>query len=178
MARFLVGMLVGIAIAFGYVRYDIALPDWLALPDRLKGNLISTAAEVDLYDLERDAATRSRALETYFAHRAIDAARVDAESGHPFLNALYRKRAVREARTLTGEWSAYELALAKPELRRVLEKRYATTESELLKKRMLAGSLEKQTFLKQWIAANIGEDGGDILAILRRIAADPALPAD
>lgn len=170
MIRFFLGVLFGIAVAFGYVRYDIDLPGWLGLPDRLKGNIISTAAEVDLYDLERDAATRRRALETYFAHRATDAASVDAEAGHPFLNALYRRRAVHEARTLTAEWSAYESILAKPALRAELESRYGTSNDDTLKRRMLAASLDKKLFLKQWLAANGNSEDADQLSVLRRLA--------
>lgn len=171
MTRFLIGLVVGAALAFGYVRYDVALPAVLQLPDRLKGNVITTTIEADLYAIGGDAGVRRRALETYFANRAADAAKVDAEAGHPFLAVLHRQRAQREARILAGEWSAYGTSLAKPELRTVLERRHGTTDEEALKRHMLAASLDKTPFLKQWLAAQPGQDGSDLLATLRRLAA-------
>lgn len=168
MARFLIGVLFGVVLSVGYVRYELELPAWLQLADRLRGNLVSTAIEAELYDLDRDAASRRRALEVYFDHRAADAAKLDAEAGHPFLTALHRQRAAREARALTAEWSAFGAVLAKPELRSALEKRHATADDDTLKRRMLAASLKGKPFLERWLAAN-GGDGADLLATLRKI---------
>ena len=171
MARFLVGVLIGIAMAVGYVRYDSGLPGWLQLSERLRGNLVSTAIEGDLYDLDRDAAARRRALEVYFDNRAADAARVDGEAGHPFLEVLYRRRAAHEARLLLGEWTAYDAALAKPALRAGLEKRHGTADTEALKAHMLADGLAKKPFLVRWLAREGEAATGDLRARLKTLAA-------
>ena len=52
----------------------------------------------DLYDLDKPLDARKRALEIFFQNRPQFAAEVDAEFVHPFLNALYLKRMIREAR--------------------------------------------------------------------------------
>ena len=171
MGRVLLGVLIGIALAVGYVRYELALPDWLLLPDRLRGNIVATAIEDALYDLDADPDKRRRALEVFLDNRAADAAQADAEAGHPLLAALHARRASREARLLAGEWPAYAAALAKSELRAALERRHATTDEETLKRRMLAAGLDGKPFLKRWLERHPPAAGEDLLATLRRLGA-------
>ena len=149
--KFLIGVLAGAALSFGYVRYNVELPGILQLPDRARGNLISTAIEDQLYDLDADAATRRRALEIYLANRAADAALADAEAGHPFLSALHRARARREARQLLLALPAFDETLAKPALRSALERKHGTRDANVLKQRMLADALARKPFLKRWL---------------------------
>lgn len=177
MAKFLSGIVLGALLALGYVHYDWELPDALQLPARLQGNLISSATESELYDLDGDAATRQRALEVYFANRAEDAAKLDAQAGHPFLDALMRTRAQREARQLLMNPSGAEMALSKPALRAALERKYATTDVEVLKRAMLMEALQERTFLKAWLEKTDGVVTADNLAEkLARAARDPTLP--
>lgn len=65
MLKFILGVLFGAGLAVGYVRYSIELPEYLQLTDKLRGNLVSTATEGELYDLGRDIETRRRALEIF-----------------------------------------------------------------------------------------------------------------
>jgi hypothetical protein len=123
MSRFLLGLVIGIALSFGYVRWGIKLPDFLTLLEQLRGNIVSTAIEEDLYNLDQPIQTRQRALEVFFESRAKFAVETDAEYGHPFLNALYRKRATHEARLLRGQWDAFDEAMGKPALRSALERK-------------------------------------------------------
>ena len=154
MSRFLLGLVIGIALSFGYVRWGIALPDFLTLPERLRGNIVSTAIEEDLYDLDQPIETRRRALEIFFESRAKFAVAVDAEYGHPFLNALYRKRATHEARLLRGQWDAFDKALDKPALRSVLERKHGVTEDVALKQAMLFSAYQDKPFLVRWVVEN------------------------
>lgn len=154
--KFLGGIALGAALAFGYVRWNLSLPKWLELPELLKGNLISTATEADLYDLDKPLNVRQRALEVLFQNRAAFAAEVDAQMGHPFLNALYRKRIIREARQLKMQWSAFDKALAKPALRAALERQHGTKDSLALKRRMLMRGLKEKPFLAKSIALKTG----------------------
>ena len=176
MLKFILGVLFGAGLAVAYVRYDLELPEYLQLTDKLHGNLVSTATEFELYDLEQDLAKRRRALEILFANRADFAVEVDAQFGHPFLKSLYRRQAIREARLLRGQWSAYHTALEKPALRERLEQRYGTSDTEVLKQRMLASALAKDyPFLKSWMEKN-GEPTGEseLLDTLTRVGVSPA----
>lgn len=154
MLRFILGTAFGAFLAFAYVQLGIEPPEFLKLPERLKGNLVATAVEEDLYDLDNDQPTRTRALAVYFKNRATDAAKLDETAGHPFLNELYRTRAIREARTLAALWAAYDKVLAKPELRRTLETKHATTDDDALKRAMLLEALAKKPFLSAWLSRN------------------------
>lgn len=174
MPKFLFGILVGAALAFAYVRWGIELPKLLGMPDKLRGNLISTATESDLYSLDQPIENRRRALEVLFANRPEFAASVDAESGHPFLEALYTRRAIREAGALRQEWEALDVTLSKPSLREALEKKHGVRETLLLKQRILLSSLEKYPFLKQWIErSHPNLDEHTLPSILDDISARP-----
>lgn len=151
MLKFLLGTATGAVLAFVFVRYDLALPAIFDLPEKVKKNVVSTVVEGDLYDFARDEASRARALEVYFKNRAGDAVKVDAAAGHPFLGALYRARAAREARALAGQWTAYDAALAKPALRATLEGKYGVSDRDELKRAMLWRALDRKTFLKAWL---------------------------
>lgn len=152
MLKFVLGALCGCLVAFGYVRYAIDLPEVLLLPERLRGNLISAATEGDLYDLSLDEMARRRALEVYFHNRPADAAELDREAGHPFLNALHKSRADHEARLLTGELAAFDTVFSKPALRAALERKHGTNDTAKLKRALLAEALDRQTFLKSWLS--------------------------
>jgi hypothetical protein len=152
MLKFIIGTAFGALLAFASVRLGIEPPGILKLPERLKGNLVATAVEEDLYDLDNDQPARTRALAVYFKNRASDAAKLDETVGHPFLNALYRTRATREARTLAALWMAYDEVLAKPELRRTLETKHDTSEDDALKRAMLLEALANKPFLTAWLA--------------------------
>jgi hypothetical protein len=152
MLRFILGTAFGAFLAFAYVQLGIEPPEFLKLPERLKGNLVATAVDEDLYDLDNDQPTRTRALAVYFKNRATDAAKLDEAAGHPFLNTLYRTRAVREARTLAALWTAYDEVLAKPELRSALEAKHGVSDDDALKRAMLLEALAKKPFLTAWLA--------------------------
>ncbi|MBL8558543.1 MAG: hypothetical protein JNM47_07475 [Hyphomonadaceae bacterium] len=153
MLRFFLGVLAGAVLAFGFVRFDLAPPAWFGLPDRVRGNLVSATIEEDLYDLSRAPEARTRALEVYFANRAGDAARHDAQAGSPFLESLYRQRAMREARDLAAQWDAFDAVLGQPALREALERRHGTKDAEALKRAQLFAAYEERAFLRQWYAA-------------------------
>ncbi|MCH9809142.1 MAG: hypothetical protein K0U74_15560 [Alphaproteobacteria bacterium] len=180
MLKFILGVLFGAGLAVGYVKYNVELPAFLQLTDKLRGSLVTSATETELYDLNADIATRRRALEIMFANRPDHAVKVDAEYGHPFLEALYRKKATRQARVLRSQWTAFDVALGKPPLRKRLAERHRTTDTLKLKQRMLVAALNNNyPFLKSWLASKgeaIGE--ADLMATLKRVGVLPvgALP--
>ncbi len=175
MLKFILGVILGAGLAVGYVRYEIELPEFLQLTDKLRGNLVTTAIETELYDLDADIAKRQRALEIYFANRPQKAVEVDAAFRHPFLEALYRTRAIREARLLRNHWDAFDTALEKPELRAVLELKHGASGDLVLKQRMLLDTLERSyPFLARWLKEK-GEPLGEaeLLETAKRIGVLP-----
>lgn len=152
MGRFLLGLVIGVALSFGYVRWGVALPDYLNLAERLRGNIVSTAIEEDLYDLGQPIEMRRRALEVFFESRAKFAVEADAEYGHPFLEALYRKRATHEARLLRGQWDAFDAVLDQPALRSALEKKHGATDDLAIKRAMLFAAYQEKPFLVRWVS--------------------------
>ena len=176
MLKFILGVIFGAALAVGYVRYNLDLPEYLQISDKLRGNLVSTATEGDLYDLGRDIAMRRRALEVLFANRPEFAVEVDQEFGHPFLKALYKRRAIHEARLLRGQWSAFDMGLEKAELRAALERKHGANDPLVIKQRMLQAALAKSyPFLKRWLEQK-GEPAGEgeLLATLKRVGILPS----
>lgn len=175
MLKFIFGVLFGAGLAFGYVRYQVELPEFMQLPDMLRGNLVTSAVESDLYDLDAALDVRRRALEIYLANRPERAVEIDGSFGHPFLEALYRHRAIREARLLKGQWSAFDMALGKPELRQRLEAVHGTADSETLKRKMLLAALGKSyPFLGRWLTkAGEPNDEARLLDTVTRLARLP-----
>ena len=156
MLKFILGVVFGIAAALGYVRWGSGSFEFLSLPDKLRGGVIVGAIESDLYDLDKPHSLRDRALEVLFQNRADYAVKIEKEMGHPFLTALYRRRVIREARQLRGQWSAFDVALDKPALRAAMEKKYGVADPDALKRAMLWTAFEDKDFLASWIAKNSG----------------------
>lgn len=156
MWKFLAGTVAGTALAILYVLFNVQLPTVLQLPASVRGGVITTTTEAQLYDLQSDNAARLRALEVYFANRAQDAVAVDADAGHPFLEALHRARGRHEAQQLSTKWEAYDLVLAQSSLRDALERKHGEVDTIALKQAMLWEAQDEYPFLKQWLAITYG----------------------
>lgn len=173
MLKFFLGLAAGVVVSIAYVLVNFQLPEFVQLPWLLKNSVISSATEDALYDLDNDPAARMRALEVYFANRSADAAALDAAAGHPVLTALMDRRATREARLVSGQWTAFDAALDKPALRGALERRHGTTDTEQLKLAMLMTALEEKPFLKRWLEEHSGPvTRENIRALLAEAAVD------
>lgn len=151
MGRFLAGTVFGLVLSVSYVWYDVALPEWVELPDMFQRSLKAAATDDTLFDVNAPSDMRQRALEVYFATQAKRAAAVDASLGHPLLTALVVKRVRDRARVLNAQWSGYDKALAKPALRKVLVAKYGVADDDRLKRHMLLAALRERTFLINWI---------------------------
>lgn len=176
MLKFLLGVVFGALMSFVYVYYNIQLPAVLQAPDKLRGNLVSTATEDALYDLDAESAAKQRALEVYLANRSDDAAKIDAAFGHPFLAALYRERASHLARQLSMSWHAFDEVLSKDALRKTLETKHRTSDPDALKRAMLMEALERKPFLKRWLEKTAGPVTTDNLRdMIEKAAARPSV---
>ena len=154
MLKFFTDTALGALLAFVF---GLEPPAIVKLPEKLKANLVTTAVETDLYDLNATDDVHERALKIYFDNRAGDAAKLDAKAGHPFLAALHRERARREARKLLVAWDAYDDVLAQPALRATLERKHGLSDDDALKRAMLMDALGEEAFLKAWLKKERGQ---------------------
>jgi len=154
--KFFLGLVAGTVLSILYVAFNVQLPEFMQIPGLVRGGIISSTTDEQLYDISGDAAARQRALVVYFDNRAGDAAAIDAAAGSPFLNALHTARAAREARLLAAQWDAYDKTLSQPALREALVRRHGTDNIESLKQAMLWEARGDFPFLSQWIAARYG----------------------
>lgn len=177
MLKFFTGTAMGALLAFVFVRFGLEPPAITKLPEKLKANLVTTAVEADLYDLNAADDVHERALKIYFDNRASDAAKLDAAAGHPFLTALHRERARREAAKLIAAWDAYDDVLAQPALRATLERKYGASDDDALKRAMLMDALGKEAFLKAWLERGHGAIAVEtVRSVLVEEAGEPPLP--
>jgi len=171
MLKFIAGAAMGAVLSFIFVQFNLAPPAILKLPERVKGDLVSAATEAQLYDMTAAADVRERALKVYFDNRSTDAAKLDASLGHPFLNAMYKVRAQREARQLLGKWSAFEKVLSQPALREALVRKHGTDKDDQLKTVLLVEAFGKMPFLESWLTSqSLDTAPVNLLATLRQIS--------
>lgn len=156
MLKFLLGLVAGTLLSILYVVFNLQLPEFMQIPGLVRGGIISSTTEEQLYDIGGDVAARQRALVVYFDNRAGDAAAIDEAAGSPFLNALHAARAAREARLLSAQWDAYDKTLSQPALREALVRRHGAEDNESLKQAMLWEARGDFPFLSQWLAARYG----------------------
>lgn len=163
MSKFLLGLVFGAIMSFAYVRYNVELPAIMQLPGLAQNAAVAVAATDDLYDLDAPEDHRQRALEVYFQSQAKQAAEIDQAAGSPFLKALHKRWAVREARQLKLQWSAFDQGLAKPQLRKVLERTHATTDPLKIKRAMLWKAFQDKPLLQSWLRHHGGPATPDTL---------------
>lgn len=150
--QFIGGLLVGLAVAGGYVKWGWKKPAVLEVPKLVSSGVIAAAVSEDLYDLSQPIAVRRRALEVIAEQRPDEIMRVDeSELNGALLNAFYVRRARREAQQLSTQWSGFDRALEQPALRELLEKKYGVVSDVGLKEAMLWNALEDYEFLAQWL---------------------------
>lgn len=148
--KFVLGLLFGAVMSFAYVRYNVELPTVLQIPGLVQNAALAVVTDDDLYDLEQPLNQRQRALEVYFQSQPKHAAGIDYQAGSPFLEALYKRRATRQARLLKAQWSAFDNTMDKPALRETLERAHGTTDRMALKRAMLWKAYQGYPFLKAW----------------------------
>ena len=174
MLKFILGVVFGAVMSILYVNYNVRLPAFMHVPDMLRGNLVATATEATLYDLDAPEAARQRAVEVYFSNRASDAAKIDTAYGHPFLTTLHKERVAQHAQRLMLAWNGFDMALSQEHLRQRLETKHGTTDRDALKLALLLETLERKPFLKRWLE----KTGGPVTAenVLARVKAVSAYP--
>lgn len=172
--KFIGGLIVGIALTSGYVKWGWSKPAILEVPEKVTASVLAATATEDLYNLDQPLEVRRRALEVVAQQRPDEILKVDAEElDHALLNAFYRRRARRQARQLSMQWTAYDAALSKPSLRTVLEREYGTSDDTTLKQAMLFKAFREEPFLSAWIRSEHGAvSPATLLPVLHEVRQD------
>lgn len=159
--KFIVGVLFGVVLTYLYVRFGYQLPGVARLPATLSAEAIVATAESTLYDVNAPPENRRRALAVIVGQRPELFVDVNDQLDDRFYDEVIRRRAVREAKLLKASHSAYGKVLAKSALRAVYEKRYAETNDERIKRRMLIDAIRDKPLLSEWLDRRFPEADAD-----------------
>lgn len=149
--RFLIGVGVGIAITWGYVRFGFELPGIADLPGQVMSGAISMTADADLENWELPLEARQRAAAVVFAQNPDRLIEIDNALDHAVLNELWRKKAVRRAQILNSTCTGYDKVLAQPALRDRHERKFNTADPDFIKARLLAQDIRDDGFLQGYL---------------------------
>jgi len=164
--KYVAAMLCGIVLTALYVRFGYTAPTVVQLGSKVAAEVVVTTAEVDLYDSKAPHEVRQRALAIVVGQRPDLFVEVDDAIGNQFFEEVLRRKAVRKAKLIKQRMRGYEMALAKPALRRHQERRFGVKETELLKQRMLIADIHEDEFLDSYLRRRFPEASGDDLANL------------
>lgn len=174
--KFVAGVVCGVLLASGYVKWGWQKPAVLEMPEMLTASVIAATVSEDLYDLSKPLDVRLRALEVIAQQRPDEIVKLDQEElDYAILNSFYRRRARREAQRLSMQWTAFDQALAQPNLRKRLVEKYGVASDEKLKQSMLMNAFRDEPFLSTWIQQEHGEIAApELLRILHDVRKGPA----
>jgi len=149
--RFLIGVGVGIAITWGYVRFGFELPGIADLPGKVTSAAISMTADADLENWELPLEGRQRAAAVVFAQNPDRLIEIDNALDHAVLNELWRTKAVRRAQILNSTCTGYDKVLSQPALRDRYERKFNTTDPDVIKARLLEQEIREDLFLHGYL---------------------------
>lgn len=149
--KFVFGLLIGVVLSWAYVRFGFTLPGILGWTGKVSSEAIVMTAESTLYDPQATIDERKRALAVIVGQRPALFLEVDQVLNNGFYEEALRRKAVRKAKLIKGQISGYDMALSKPALREVLEKKHRATDDETLKRRMLLASVDDDEFLSSYL---------------------------
>lgn len=152
--RFVGGMLFGVILTAGYVKYAFELPAIFTLGDKIAEATIVTTAEIDLYDLNKPMDVRMRALSVVLGQQPDKIIELDQQFNHLLLNELYRRKAERQAKHLKHTYDAYDKVFEHEALVKTYERKFRTTDPDALKQCMLLDQLTKEDFLNAYLREN------------------------
>ena len=155
--RFIGGMLFGVILTAGYVKYAFELPAIFTLGDKIAEATIVTTAEVDLYDLNKPMDVRLRALSVVLGQQPEKIIELDQQFDHLLMNELYRRKAERQAKHLKHTYDAYDKVFEHEALLQTYERKFGTREPQALKQYMLLELLTEEEFLNAYLQKNYPE---------------------
>ncbi len=145
--KFMGGLGLGIAMTYAYTRYQWEMPAVVRLPAMVTSATISATADSDLYNWDLPFEARQRAAAVIIGQNPDKFIELDNATGHVLLNEMQRQRALRRAMIQKTAWTAFDVALGKPALRKALQRKYGGTDDEQLKRNMLAARIAEDEIL-------------------------------
>lgn len=157
LTKIVCGALMGVALTWAYVRFGFELPGVARIGAKVTSEAVIATAEVDLYDVHAPLQTRQRALAVVMGQKPELFIEVDGALGNQFFEEVIRRKAVRQAKLLKGRLRAYDMALDKPALRAMYEKRFHVKDTEILKRRMLLADVRDEEILHRYLKRHFSQ---------------------
>ena len=145
------GAVIGIVLTWAYVRFGYKLPGIAQIGATVTSEAAIATAEAQFYDPAADVAARKRALATIIANQPELLIELDDAVGNRLFDELLRRKAVRQAKLLKHRDRAYDIALEKPALRKLYEKKYGVTDLNLLKRKMFIADIARNEILAEYL---------------------------
>lgn len=155
LGKLIVGALIGAGVTYAYVRFGYKPPAVVQLAERVTDGAVSTTATMSLYNPDANEDERHRALAVYLGKEPEVLIEIDRELDGRIMDEVLRRKALRQAKLLKHQMTAYDAALARPALREVLEKKYGASGDDQLKRRMLAAAIRKEEFLYWYLQRSL-----------------------
>ena len=156
--KFLTGLLVGVGMTWGYVRFGFQLPGVVGLPGKVTSAAISVTADADLENWDLPLRSRQRAAAVILGQNPDQLIALDESLDHAILSEMLRLKATRRAKIAKATYSAYDTALQQPAIREQYERRYGTTDAEVIKQKWLQRDVSEDEFLHGYLATNWPEE--------------------
>ncbi len=146
-AKFLGGLVLGVVMTYAYTRFRWEMPALVQVPATVTSSVISVTADSDLYNWELPFEVRQRAAAVILGQNPERFIELDNATDHVLLYEMQRQRALRLAMIARQKHAAFDTVFAQPSLRKRLEQKHDTTDTEQLKRRMLAADIADQAIL-------------------------------
>jgi len=160
------GMVAGVLLTYAYVRFGYSLPWIVQAGGKMTSEAMVATAEIDLYDPVASDDVRHRALAIVVGLKPELFIDVDDAIGNQFFEEVLRRKAVRKAKLMKHRPRAYRMALDKPALRRVYEKRFGVSDDESLERSMFEADIRDDEYLYGYLRRRFPEASLDDMAEL------------
>ncbi|MFK7819768.1 MAG: hypothetical protein AB8G99_13695 [Planctomycetaceae bacterium] len=147
LGKLILGVLIGVGITYAYVRFGYKPPAVVQLAANVTDKAVSATATETLYSPSATVQERTRALAVYLGKEPEELIDINQSLNGRIMNEALRRKALKQAKVLKQQFSAYDVALKQSSLRRRLEQKYGETNKNVLKRRMLADAIREEEFL-------------------------------
>lgn len=147
LGKLIVGVLIGMGLSYAYVRFGYKPPAVVQIAENVTDSAIASTATMTLYSPSVTDAERRRALALYLSKEPETLIDIDRAMNGAVMQEVLRRKALRQAKVMKHQMSAYDVALQKPAIRRSLERKHGATDLHELKHRMLAAAIKREEFL-------------------------------
>lgn len=162
--KLLGGVVFGVVLTWLYVRFGFELPGIARLGQKVAAEAVVTTAEVDLYDPAAPLENRQRALAMVISEKPELFLEIDESIGGRFFHEAMRRKAVRKAKLLKHRDKAYDMALEKPALREVYERKHGVRDRDRLKRAMFIADIRRDEFLYDFLTGQFPQASPNELA--------------